>query len=187
VHSGSVVFFAVLAAAGLGAAYPANILRSLHLLVGLLFAGIATNAVGLEPGLWVAAVTGAVATWYSRGRFDLWRMVNGALVGFTGAAILGWLLSILVHATSFPAFGTVYAVAMAGFYSFGVSQTIWLDGVTWRRLDAIPSKRRIRNTLAPRYREPCYNAWHIDRVVARSRRIARLAKGSWRSRPGSTA
>jgi len=165
VHTGSVMFFAILAAAGLAAAYPSNALRSLHLLVGLAFAGIAAGAIGLQPGLWVAAVTGAVATWYSRGSFEIWRMVNGALVGFIGAALMAWLASILLPASPFPTFGIVAAIATAAFYSFGVSQTIWLDGVTWRRLDAIPSKRRIRNTLAARYREPCFNAWHIDRVV----------------------
>ena len=165
VHTGSVMFFAILAAAGLVAAYPSNALRSLHLLVGLTFAGIAANALGLQPGLWVAAVTGAVATWYARGKLEIWRGVNGALVGFIGAALMSWLASILLPASPFVMVGLVSAIATAAFYTFGVSQTLWLDGVTWRRLDAIPSKRRIRNTLAVRYREPCFKAWHIDRVV----------------------
>ena len=184
VHTGSVMFFAIVAAAGLAAAYPSNALRSLHLLVGLAFAGLAAGAFGLQPGLWVAAVTGAVATWYSRGSFEIWRMVNGALVGFIGAALMAWLSSILLPAAPFPTVGIVAAIATAAFYSFGVSQTIWLDGVSWRRLDAIPSKRRIRNTLAMRYREPCFKALHIDRVVRtlapdRDTREGLMEVGAW--------
>jgi hypothetical protein len=183
-HTGSVTFFAVVAAAGLAAAYPSHILRSLHLLVGLLFAGLTANASGLEPGLWMAAVTGAVATWYARGALEPWRMVNGALVGFAGAALMSWLLSILLPASPFPTVGFVSAIATAAFYAFGVSQTIWLDGVTWRRLDSIPSKRRIRNTLSLRYRDPSFKAWHIDRVVRtlapdRETREGLMEVGAW--------
>ncbi len=183
-HTGSVMFYAVVAAAGLAAAYPSHVLRSLHLLVGLLVAGLAANAVGLQPGLWVAAVTGAVATWYARGALEPWRMVNGALVGFAGAALMTWLASILLPASPFPTVGLVSAIATAAFYAFGVSQTAWLDGVTWRRLDQIPSKRRIRNTLAVRYREPCFKAWDIDRVVRtiapdRETREGLMEVGAW--------
>jgi hypothetical protein len=184
VHTGSVMFFAILAAAGLAAAYPSHALRSLHLLVGLAFAGLAANALGLQPGLWVAAVTGAVATWYARGSFEIWRMVNGALVGFIGAALMAWLAAILLPASPFPTVGLIAAIATAAFYSFGVSQTIWLDGVIWRRLDSIPSKRKIRNTLALRYREPCFKAWHIDQVVRtlapdRETREGLMEVGAW--------
>ena len=183
-HTGSVMFYAVVAAAGLAAAYPSHVLRSLHLLVGLLVAGLAANAVGLQPGLWVAAVTGAVATWYARGALEPWRMVNGALVGFAGAALMTWLASILLPASPFPTVGLAPAIATAAFYAFGVSQTAWLDGVTWRRLDQIPSKRRIRNTLAVRYREPCFKAWDIDRVVRtiapdRETREGLMEVGAW--------
>jgi hypothetical protein len=141
--------------------------RPRHLPLALLVVpavGLSTAAaVALGLPAWSAAglAGGLAAGWLELGRRRPWRLVNASLAGAAllprGLLVQQQLAGVLPAGLAWPLTTLMASVITA--------LTLVVVAVDWRSLARIPSPRRIRSTLAPRYQEPCLQAWEHDQVV----------------------
>ncbi|MFH1467805.1 MAG: hypothetical protein ABIO70_25695 [Pseudomonadota bacterium] len=113
--------------------------------------------------VWSAAglVAGLCAAWLELGRRPKWRLLNAALAGaalFPLAVVTQRALALALP----PVLASPISILTA---SLLPALTLAVMAVDWRAVARIPSPRRIRATLAARYRDPCLKAWETDRVV----------------------
>ncbi len=121
----------------------------------------AALAAGIPPWSAAGLVGGLAVAWLSLGRRQSWRLLNTALAG---AALLP--LGLLVQHELALLLPAGLALPVTTLVAAGITSGLLLVmAVDWRPVSRIPSRRRIRATLAPRYREPCLQAWEHDRVV----------------------
>ena len=139
--------------------------RHLPFAVVVIPATVLTVAAAVAVGLpaWSAAglAGGLAVAWLSLGRHQPWRLLNTALAGavFLPLGLLAQhhLAALLPAGLALPVTTMVASLLTA--------MVLVVMAVDWRPLARIPSRRRIRSTLAPQYQEPCLQAWEHDRVV----------------------
>lgn len=113
--------------------------------------------------VWSAAglVAGLAAAWLELGRRPTWRLANAALAG---AALFP--VAVMTQQTLAQALPPVLAAPVSILCASLIpALTLAVVAVDWHAVARIPSPRRIRATLAARYRDPCLKAWETDRVV----------------------
>lgn len=157
---------AVVWAPALAVALAACATRPRHLPLAVFVVPVAVLAVWLADlasfPAWTAAglTAGLAAAWLELGRRPLWRLANAALAG---AALFPVAVSLQrVLADALPAALSPVSILAASAVQALVVAVVAVD---WRAVARIPSPRRIRATLAPRYQEPCLKAWEHDRIV----------------------
>jgi hypothetical protein len=141
--------------------------RPRHLPLAVFVVPAVAIAVGLAGAAslptWTAAglVAGLAAAWLELGHRPIWRLTNAALAG---AAIFPLAVTAQrALAGSLPALLAAPLSILAA--SAGTAIVLAVVALDWHAVARIPSPRRIRSALAPRYQEPCLKAWEHDRIV----------------------
>jgi len=133
------------------------------LLVGLALAHDPTVIVAGPELMAAGAVAGLGLSFLDGQPADRWRRGHAALGGAAATGLGLWVATAFVGspATGSAAWGAVYG----GIFGLVASQSLVAAALAWVETDRIPSLTRIRTTLSPPYREPCEQAWRLDRAL----------------------